>query len=123
MRKLSEAWSATGSPRPVLGIGLDSVKLQLLMVPVRLAAESAISRVQVPIELIGPPKNRSPNGCCGLKRPVKGGPAAVMGVVALSSMTVLVKLASVPVLPTWLNRVMRVPLGAINVAVRSGSTG
>ena len=70
--KLTGAWSAVGSPRPSIGTFFLKVSDQLLSVPVMpLALSSMIRRVQVPLELIGPPMWpetsawRNPPDCCG----------------------------------------------------------
>src|SRR5436190_23648691 len=71
MRKLAVAGSTPGSPRPVEGTGFWKLIDQLLSVPVRLAAESLISRVQTPSVRLS---SRLPSGSCGLNLPTNGPP-------------------------------------------------
>src|SRR5262245_39514428 len=82
IRKPTVARSATASPRPGLEIGLTRLSDQLLMVPVRPATRSVISRVQAPPEVW---LRKAERGNLGLNRPKNGGPPFWMGVVAVSS--------------------------------------
>src|SRR5881227_630374 len=112
MRKLTCVRSATSSPRPVELCGLPSVRLQLFSVPLFVGRLSTISKVQSPPP--GRPASESlplkccANASCGVKVPKKGAPPLLINVVALSSKTVLLKLACVPDAPTPLKRTTRV---------------
>ena len=79
--KLTVAWSATGSPRPLIGTFLVRVSDQLLSVPMMPSdLSSMIRRVQVPLELIAPPTWpetrawRNPPACSGWNEPKNGAP-------------------------------------------------
>src|SRR5579883_3022675 len=114
IRKLTVDWSATDSPRPLLGRPFWKVSDQLLSRPtLPLATLSWSSSLQVPFTFL---PLRMLNCCCGWNRPKNGGPPNWIGVVAASSKIVPLKLACVPVWPTFLNSRICVPSGAMRVA-------
>src|SRR5271166_3446516 len=101
MRKLPLALSLPGSPRPEVGSSFWKLSDQLLNVPVPLVVEAfLITSVQIPLALIPAKADR---GFCGLNVAKNGAPPLWMGVPALSSKTVLVKLAVDVPWPTLLN--------------------
>src|SRR5262249_22505528 len=97
-RKLAPMVSVPGSPNPVGGAGFAKLSVQPLMVPVRPVVELFwIVSTQVPWAL-APAKADS--GCCGLNVAKNGALPFWIGVPALSSKTVLVKLAGLIPWPT-----------------------
>src|SRR3954451_21356681 len=101
MRKLAVAWSAVNSPRPVDGTPLLRVRDQLLRIPAwLLSTSSLITNVQVPAAFL--PLNEL-KGSSGWNEPKNDGVPDVIEVTALSSRIVLLKLARVPLAPTFLN--------------------
>src|SRR5437763_10327732 len=98
MRKLAVAWSATGSPRPVPSWVSSNDSDQLLSVPESVDDESLITSVQVPAEFL--PLSALSSDCNGLKMPLNGAVPCWIDVPAVSSNTVSLKLARVPLLPT-----------------------
>ena len=121
MRKLTVAWSATGSPSPVAGIGFVRFSDHELIVPVRPDPLSVISSVQLPPEILF---LNTDSGKRGLNVPKKGGPPFWIGVLAVSSNVVCEKSAWRPVWPTLEKSCTLVtPSGAIRRASRSGSNG
>src|SRR5205814_1261066 len=115
-------WSATSSPRPETLIGLTNVSFQLSSCPLLILLELVISSVQSPLTFFCA---SAASGSCGLNRPKNGAPPLLIGVVAVSSKTVLLKLALLAlVLPTLAKSGTFVtPSGAIRTAERSGSFG
>ena len=130
MRKLAVKSSLPGSPRPVVGSGFWKVSDQPVNVPVPAGRSTFVLDDQRPGALHAHATGAKTvaNDCCGLNMAKNGALPFWIGVAALSSKIVLVKLAVVVPLPTLLNRITeprRLPLGRseYSVAVRSGSLG
>ena len=78
MRKLALTWSATGSPRPVLGTGFWNVSDQALRVPA-VVAPVALMTVSVQVPWAFEPANAA-SDCCGWNVPKKAAPPCWIGV-------------------------------------------
>ena len=103
MRKLAVALSLPGSPRPEVGSGFWKVSDQPLNVPVPPVVELFVMvNTQVPCTLVpsGAGANAVASDCCGLNVAKNGALPSWIGVAALSSKTVLSKLAVVVPAPT-----------------------
>ena len=107
MRKLAVTSSLPGSPRPEVGSGFWKVSDQLVSVPVPPVVELFVMvNTQVPCTFM-PLARREYGGqdCCGLNVAKNGALPFWIGVAALSSKTVLLKLAVVVPAPTPLKSV------------------
>src|SRR5271157_371129 len=108
MRKLAVTSSLPGSPRPDVGSGFWKVSDQLVIVPVPSVFELfTMVNTQVPCTLmpLGAGANMVASDCCELNVEKKGALPYWIGVAALSSRTVLLKLAVVGPAPTPLKSV------------------
>ena len=102
MRKLPLMLSLPGSPSPVVGSGFWKISDQPLNVPLPPVVELFwMTSVQVPWAFM---PAKADSGNCGLNVAKNGALPFWIGVPALSSKTVLVKLAVLMPWPTLLNR-------------------
>src|SRR5262249_8191213 len=101
MGTLAVAWSATASPRPLVGAARRTVMDGLFSVAGPPAGSLVIRRTQRPPA--GRPRSR-PNGSCGLNVAENGAAPRWIGAGEASSNTVLVKLARLVPLPPSLAR-------------------